>query len=819
MLHFLSMRLRFYSLLIGLQIVNLLSAQPSGTLEGQVTDLKGNKLALVSVYAEGTDAGTVTNSDGYFSLVLEPAAYTIRFTSVGYESMNRVVDLKADAFLDVQLREGLYELPEIIIGRETMTGGSLYVKDIPGSAHYISLPELQKFNYTDINRVLRNIPGVNLQEEDGFGLRPNIGLRGSGVERSSKITLMEDGVLAAPAPYSAPAAYYFPTAGRMFGVEVRKGSSQIKYGPYTVGGAINFLSTPIPHDIAARVNLSAGNFGRRVVQASVGQSFTHGGFVVETFQNKADGFKKLDNGGPTGFSNQDYLAKVRFNSEPGAKIYQAVLFKIGQMEGNSDETYLGLTEGDFEASPYRRYYGSQMDHIRTKQHQYSVKYSILPARFLNLSVTAYKSDFKRNWYKLDQVKYGTGSKTAIAAILDDPETYNQQYGILKGLTSPNEDALFVRNNNREYFSKGIQGIVGMNFSGGTLEQDLELGFRFHRDEEDRFQWDDSYAMEQGVMKLNQKGKPGTESNRISQANATAAYVQYTLKYGKFKALPGLRYEKIRLNREDYGKEDSSRTGTSLKETVNEVQVLIPGFGFEYEFNPSSMAFGGIHRGFSPPGVADGSLPENAINYEIGGRYVRGKMNGQAVAFLNDYKNLLGSDLAASGGGGIGDPFNAGKAIIFGIEAEAGLTLTGSTKKWSLPLSMAYTYTQGEFSSTFEAIHEDWGKVEKGDEMPYLSTHQLVVNAGFQHSLYSIHLSSKYNSPMRTNPGSGSLTESEQINRNLIIDLAVDYTINRYLSCFGNINNLFNEVYVVARRPAGLRPGMPRAGQVGIRVKL
>jgi Fe(3+) dicitrate transport protein len=71
---------------------------------------------------------------------------------------------------------------------------------------------------------------------------------------------MEDGVLISPAPYSAPAAYYFGEQNAIF--RNIKGGSQIQYGPYTTGGAINMVSTQIPRRFQA-VLLPVGSFNTK----------------------------------------------------------------------------------------------------------------------------------------------------------------------------------------------------------------------------------------------------------------------------------------------------------------------------------------------------------------------------------------------------------------------------------------------------------------------------------------------------------------------------------------------------------------------------
>jgi Fe(3+) dicitrate transport protein len=113
----------------------------------------------------------------------------------------------------------------------TVTASREDTLDIGGSVQRLEIEDLETFSYSDVNRILRQMPGVFLQEEDGFGLRPNIGIRGSGTDRSARVTIMEDGILKAPAPYAAPSVYYFPRMARIHAVELAKGPAAIKYGP------------------------------------------------------------------------------------------------------------------------------------------------------------------------------------------------------------------------------------------------------------------------------------------------------------------------------------------------------------------------------------------------------------------------------------------------------------------------------------------------------------------------------------------------------------------------------------------------------------
>jgi Fe(3+) dicitrate transport protein len=810
-------------LLFSLIITGFSATAQNGTIEGRII-LKDSLTGLsgVNIQLLNTKLGAVTTSKGNYKILDVPAGtYAFSATSVGYSKIVQEVVVKANETTNLSfvMREFVLDLPDVVIQGVTLTGGHAGIREIPGSAHYISPKEIEKFSYTDINRTLRAIPGVNLQEEDGFGLRPNIGLRGTGVERTSKITIMEDGVLMAPAPYSAPAAYYFPTIGRMHAVEILKGSSQIKYGPYTTGGAINLISSQIPQDFSGKVTLLGGSFNGRNLHANVGNSHKNFAYMAETFQFGSDGFKKLDNGGNTGFKKQDYLVKFRVNTNPTAKIYQSLSLKGAQTNELSNETYLGLTAADFEATPMRRYAGSQRDEMTTRQTHYTATHFIQPLKILGITTTAYYTDFSRNWYKLDGIKDSTGTKTSISNVLENPNDFGDSYRIITGGTSSLSDALFVKANNRNYNSLGVQTVLNFNFNTGKLVHKVDAGLRYHKDEMDRYQLEDKYRMVDGNMLMTTAGIPGTESNALANAKAVAAYVQYQLSFGKFTATPGIRYENMELSSINYGKTDPERTGINAVENKNFVDVWIPGIGLDYRYNDFGSVFTGIHKGFAPPGANPATRPEESINYEMGTRYQKNGISGQAVLFYNDYANLLGSDLAASGGAGTGDLFNGGRAESKGVEFQLTYDpLYSQDNQFSLPVTVVYTYTDARFKSSFNSSFEDWGAVASGDHLPYLANHQFTFMVSLDHKKFSLNVSGRFTSDMRAQAGQGEIPDKDLVPSWFVVDASGTYHVHKNISFFANATNLTNEIYIAAMRPAGLRPGMPRAFNVGVKAR-
>lgn len=708
----------------------------------------------------------------------------------------------------------------------TVTASAEDAIDASGSVQRIEAEQLERFSYGDVNRILRQVPGVFLQEEDGFGLRPNIGIRGSGTDRSARVAIMEDGVLKSPAAYSAPAAYYFPRMARIHAVEVSKGPAAIKYGPSTVGGAINFTSTPIPDvaagEVSGRATALFGNYGTQRLHGWVGGWAALGGGIeigalAEGLYEHSDGFKRIDIGGSTGFRIEDGTIKIGLRSVDGR---HGLEFKYQRNEERSDETYLGLTLADFGTDPYRRYNGSQADVMNVEHETYQLNHRIEFAPGIALATVAYRTDTARSWYKLNDVRNEANTGwTSISALLADPAAY--PLGIADIVGAPGftgrAGALRVRDNNRVYQQTGVQSVLSAGFETGALRHTLELSARYHEDSEDRFQQDDRYQMVDGRMVLTTAGLPGSQDNRVGDARAWAFYVRDTIEAGPLTIVPGLRYETIDLRQTRWALGDASRA-TPTAVTTRNIDVWIPGVGLSWRLADGTRLIASAHRGFATPAPGSTIDPETSWNYEAGVKFGgTSPWRAELIGFFNDYGNLVGTCTASTGGNcTIGDQFSGGKVDVWGIEALAGYSFTG--EGFTVPVSLAYTFTDARFRTSFVSAYEPWGTVVKGDLLPYLPRHQLSLNAGVDFGRGRIDATMNVVEETRATAGRGSIAADDRIDGRALFDLAAEFDVVPGLSLYGTVQNLFDRTYQVGFSPSGARPGAPRMALAGVRAR-
>lgn len=720
-------------------------------------------------------------------------------------SLSVIVSMNAAVAEDAPIVEFIDEI--------TIVGAATDRASIPGSATRIDADDLERFKFQDISRILRMAPGVIIQEEDGYGLRPNIGLRGSGVERSSKITLMEDGVLIAPAPYAAPSAYYFPTAARMEAIEVRKGSAAIKFGPRTVGGAVNMASRSIPEEFGGFVDVKYGSDNFMTLHGVAGGSTDNFGIAGEFFHSSVDGFKRLPGGENTGFDIQDYMIKARVNTDRDADIYQSLTIKVGMTDHDSDETYLGLTQSDFDADPYTRYAASTLDHMRTDHEQIQITHMIRTDNFEMMTV-AYQNEFARDWFKLDDFYVG-GIKHKPGAVLDDPSSFAGAIDILRGSVDSDVGAIRIKHNDRSYRSRGIQNIMKFELAALGASHEIEFSTRYHEDYEDRLQHRENFTMISGALVYDSEAAEGSAGNRIASADAWALYITDEIKFGKWTLVPGIRYENIDFKREDFTSVDrDTLTGTPKEHSLD---VFIPGFGATYQLNDSLLLMAGVFKGFNPSGPgATSAKEETSFSMEAGIVYDRDGFFMELVGFYSDYDNILGACTASSGSGDceIGDQFNGGAASIKGLETSFGYDFMLSDTLM-VPFKANYTYTSANFDTGFS--NSFWGGVEAGDEMPYTPAHQLNVVTGLVGDEWSINLLMNYQSELRTEAGEGAIAAGEMIKGRAIFDINASYQLMENVTLYGGVQNIFDKKYAVARRPYGLRPGKPVSFSAGLKL--
>jgi len=676
-----------------------------------------------------------------------------------------------------------------VIEEMSIIGSKQDVRRVAGSGAVIGDEQIELEVSTDINQLLKTVPGVYVREEDGYGLRPNFGIRGATSERSEKVTLMEDGVLIAPAPYSNPAAYYFPTAMRMKGIEVLKGAPLLRYGPQTVGGVINMITTAIPESNQGSVTLSAGENNTFDLLANYGGRNGAFSWLLETVQRDSEGFKDIDRSSrDSGFDIQDYMVKLGWEGEN-----QSVLFKAQSSEETSNETYLGLTDADFDRDEDRRYGLSSIDQMNNEHDGYNLSHKLNISESMAVTTTAYYNEFARDWFKLS----GGGSLIA-AANSGDAEAQ----GILDGTIDAG--GLKYKHNNRSYLSKGIQSELAFALS----DHDLHLGLRVHRDEMDRYQPQERYQQLDGKLIYLSTDQVSGSNNREETAEATSIWLVDSWQASdKLNLNIALRYEDVETSRRQYATSDRSDVPSRRANSTSE---WLPGLSATYQLSGSWQALAGVHRGFSPlgGGAKSHEEPETSINYEAGLRYHSDEWFVEGIGFWSDFENKAEncSNGNPCSNGATSGSYVTGDAVIAGLEFQ--LSSSFVLGAMTIPVDVAYTYTEAEVSEN----NSTEGLVD-GDRLANIPEHTFSIRSGIETVAgWDNYVSVKYIDETCINIGcDGTYSETESF---VNADLISRYALNDAVTVFLKVENVLDKRAIVSRSPDGARPNKGRVASVG-----
>ncbi len=675
-----------------------------------------------------------------------------------------------------------------------------------GSAHVLRKKELERWEYDDVTKVLQSVPGVYIRTEDGMGLRPNIGIRGVDPDRSKKVTLLEDGVLFGPAPYSAPAAYFFPLTTRMDKVRVIKGPGTVVNGPNTVGGTIDFVTRPIPGKLSAGLDLAAGQYGAAKADLYAGTSTEQLGFLIEGVRLQNNGFKELPNGADTGFVRNEWMVKGSFIVDPRAEHRNEFNLKLTYSDEVSNESYLGLTDQDFKDNPNQRYFASRLDRMENHRTSIVLNHLLTWSPKLSLSTTAYRHDFKRSWRKFNDFR-----DSRINQVLLNPESFSSQLDALKGVGSP-RDTLLIGPNQRAFVSQGLESRLRWEGETGPISHRLELGARYHFDSVERRHSQNEFIVEDG--KLIPEGTPTEvwEFNR-GATHAVALHVAYAATWKGLTLTPGMRVELIR---------SSLRSRIENTTSRGFAYAILPGVEAFYALTDGLGILAGVHRGFTPPppGKSKDNDPEDSLNYEGGARFTRGALRLEAVGFFNDYRNFttLATEVSTLPGQ-IDQQFDLGRARIYGAELSGEHEIPIGPFK--LPVLLAYTFTRSELLNDVMSTDPSVGNARGGDELAYLPRHQLRVSAGVEHARAGGNLAATYVGTMRSRAGTGSAQDARDdgapfTQAQFLVDASAYAKVWKMISLYVSVQNLFDSQYIVSRRPFGARPNAPRWVQVGFK---
>jgi hypothetical protein len=157
-------------------------SQEKFTLSGIITDFKNNETLIgVNIYIPSLKIGTTTNEYGFYSLTAPSGEHQIEITYVGFQTVQKTVNLNQNTKMNFGLNEGGEELQEVVIKDNK---GKINIKSPEMSANKLSIATIKKMpvvlGEVDVLKSILLLPGVTNAGEGASGFN----VRGGGADQN-----------------------------------------------------------------------------------------------------------------------------------------------------------------------------------------------------------------------------------------------------------------------------------------------------------------------------------------------------------------------------------------------------------------------------------------------------------------------------------------------------------------------------------------------------------------------------------------------------------------------------------------------------------
>lgn len=239
------------------------------TLSGVVKSVQTKESLIgASIQLVGTDLGTITNTDGSFSLnVSQEFPINLTISYIGYQTVTMRVE--SDAYLEIFMYEGLSFSENVVISASRKTEKTT---EAPASITVLESRRINSQALSNPAQALRNIHGVDVTQQgiDHF----QVNLRGRNAAFTTETYFMKDfRNLVIPGQGAIALGRTSLNELDMDRMEVVRGPGSALYGPGVETGVVHFISksaydkpgTSISVGTGTQANISfAGRHAQRI---------------------------------------------------------------------------------------------------------------------------------------------------------------------------------------------------------------------------------------------------------------------------------------------------------------------------------------------------------------------------------------------------------------------------------------------------------------------------------------------------------------------------------------------------------------------------